>query len=220
MPPTGFPDALTPIAQFVEWYQPERVLDIGVGGGRMGFVAREYGHHPWHPRARGDGVVVHGIEGYGAYLGPVQRAVYDELLVSEAIEMLEQLAAEDAHYDLVIASDILEHFTEDAGYEFLRRCCAVGDVALIATPREYFDQESEGNELDTHRSYWPEHKLVRAGATEVLHRGATTVCLFGDAATAREYTATGRPLHEWLLPPAVEDIARTWLLRLRLRGDR
>ena len=52
--PTGFPDSLTPVARFIEeWLQPYTVLDVGVGGGRMGFLAREYGHVPWHPRARG-----------------------------------------------------------------------------------------------------------------------------------------------------------------------
>ncbi len=105
--PTGFPDSLTPVARFVEWLQPARVLDVGVGGGRMGFLAREYGHHPWHPRARGDGVEVHGIEGYEPYIGDVQRAVYDRLLIGEALEVLGRLAGEGARYDLAIAADVI-----------------------------------------------------------------------------------------------------------------
>lgn len=218
MPPTGFPDALTPIAQFVEWLQPSRVLDVGVGGGRMGFLAREYGHNPWHPRARGNGLVVDGIEGYEPYLGPVQRALYDELVVGEAIETLDRMVSDGVQYDLVIASDILEHFAPVDGRRFLDRCLAVAPLVLIATPRDYFDQESEGNELDTHRSFWPEAELVRAGATAILHRGATTVALFGDGTLVGEYLhRRRRPLHAWFLPPAAEDVLRAAVLRWRLR---
>jgi hypothetical protein len=50
--PTGFTDSLTPVAQFIEWLQPALVLDVGVGRGRMGFLAREYGHIPWHRERR------------------------------------------------------------------------------------------------------------------------------------------------------------------------
>src|SRR5947199_8982407 len=111
--PTGFTDSLTPVAQFIEWLQPERVLDVGVGGGRMGFLAREYACIPWHPNARGHRVVIDGIEGYAPYLGDLQRAIYDDLIVGEAVEILARMADAERRYNLVIASDILEHFVRE-----------------------------------------------------------------------------------------------------------
>lgn len=207
--PTGFPDALTPIAAFVEWLQPARVLDVGVGNGRMGFLAREYGHVPWHPRARGDGVVVHGIEGYEPYLGDVQRAVYDELVVGEALAQLERLADAGERYDLAIASDIIEHFTHAGGLRLVDLCLGVADVLVVATPREHFEQESAENDLETHRSHWSERELLRAGGRAVIHRGESTVCLFGEPTAIVDYVGSRRPsLRRRVVPPVVEDGAR------------
>jgi hypothetical protein len=211
--PTGFTDSLTPVAQFIEWLQPALVLDVGVGRGRMGFLAREYGHIPWHPRARGDGVVVHGIEGYEPYIGDLQRALYDEMIIGEAIETLTRLGAAGRRYDLVIAADILEHFSHEEGAVFLQRCLAVAEVVVVVTPRSYFDQGSSENPLQTHRSYWPEHELLRHGATAVIHRGASTVCLFGNEAIAHAYFRAadglgGSRWYNWVLPPKWERVLR------------
>jgi len=203
--PTGYPDSLSPVARLIEWLQPARVLDVGVGGGRMGFLAREYGHHPWHPRAHGGGVEVHGIEGYEPYLGPVQRAVYDRLEIGDALDVLPRLKAEGERYELVIASDILEHFDDENARLLLERCLAVGDLLLIVTPSEWFAQTSEENDLETHRSHWDEDALRAAGAHAVLHRGESVVALFGDAALAGEYAARlRRPLRRRLT-----DLVRT-----------
>lgn len=213
MVPTGFTDSLSPVAQFTEWLQPGLVLDVGIGRGRMGFLAREYGHIPWNPRARGEGVVVHGIEGYEPYVGDLQRALYDELIIGEALDTLARLIAAGRRYDLVIAADILEHFSHEEGAVFLERCAAVGEVVVVVTPRSYFEQGSAENPLQTHRSYWPEHELLRYGATAVLHRGASTVCLFGNEEIARAYCRApdglgGSQWYGWVLPPNWERILR------------
>lgn len=190
--PTGYPDSLTPVARLIEWLQPARVLDVGVGGGRMGFLAREYGHHPWHPRAHGGGVELHGIEGHEPYLGPVQRAVYDRLEIGDALEVLARLHSDGERYELVIASDILEHFDEQNARLLLERCLAVGELLVIVTPSEWFAQTSEENELETHRSHWDAPALRAAGARAVLHRGESVVALFGAETLADEYAATAR----------------------------
>jgi hypothetical protein len=222
--PTGFTDSLTPVAAFVEWLQPHNVLDVGVGGGRIGFLAREYGHVPWHPRARQGPVVIHGIEGYEPYLGALQHAIYDELFVEEALTALTRIAGDGGRYDLVVAADILEHFTPDEGYRLLDLCQTVGDVVMIATPSEYFDQESAANPLETHRSHWPERRLVEAGATAVLHWGATTVCLFGNQGVASAYGGTrgGGDIrwYGWLVPPRWERKLRVSRRKLQERRRR
>ena len=223
--PTGFPDSLTAVARLVEWLQPERVLDIGVGGGRMGFVVREYGHQSWHPRARGDGVEVHGIEGHEPYIGDLQRAIYDRLMIGEALDVLQRIASKKKPYDLAIAADILEHFDPLDGHLFLRRSLAVADLVVVATPRLFFEQESKENALEVHRSHWPERALRRAGATGVLHRGESVVALFGHAGLSAEYLAACRPpLRERLLPPAILDQAHArrvpWRFKARLRSKR
>ena len=190
--PTGFTDSLTPTAVSSSGCSLRWLLDVGVGGGRMGFLAREYGHLPWMERAHGDGLVVHGIEGHEPYIGAVQRAVYDELLIGDALELLPRLAEEGRRYDLVIAADIVEHFPDTDGKRFIDRCLDLGRILVIATPSSVFEQELEENPLETHRSFWSEEALREAGATAVLHRGESLVCLFGDRAIARDYMGLTR----------------------------
>jgi len=102
----------------------------------MGFLAREYGHVPWHPRANGDGVVLDGIAGYQPYLGDLHRSLYDDLIVVQALETLALIREDERRYDLVIAADILQHFTTRDAEIFLERCLAVGgEVVLVSTPR-------------------------------------------------------------------------------------
>jgi hypothetical protein len=211
--PTGAADSLTPVARFIEWLQPARVLDVGVGSGRMGFIAREYGNVPWLREGRDDGIVVDGIEGYEPYLGKVQRAIYDDLVVGEANEILVRMAKARARYDLVIAAEILEHFSTEDGARFLNRCQAIGDVVLVTTPSWYFDQEIAENPLETHRSFWSPADLRRAGATGFLLQGLTTVCLFGSPVIARRFRderpATAPPRwFQWVLPHAWEQLLR------------
>lgn len=210
--PTGPADSLTPVARFIEWLQPERVLDIGIGSGRMGFLAREYGNRPWLRGDPDDGIVVDGIEGYEPYLGNAQRAIYDELIVGEANEVLARIAESDKRYDLVIAAEILEHFRFEEGAEFLRRCRAVGDVVLVTTPSYYFDQEIPENPLEAHRSFWSPAELRRAGATAFIHRGITNVCIFETGDLAERLRQDGfvpRPRwFQWILPLAWEELLR------------
>jgi hypothetical protein len=99
----------------------------------MGFLAREYAHRPWHPRAKAGPVVVDGIEGYAPYLGDLQRAIYDDLVVGEAIETIARMAEVGRRYDLVIAADILEHFSPVDARRFLDRCLRISTCVLIAT---------------------------------------------------------------------------------------
>jgi hypothetical protein len=179
----------------------------------MGFLAREYGHVPWHPRARGDEVTVHGIEGYEPYIRDLQRAIYDVVMVGEANEVLEKLVGDGTRYDLVIASDVLEHFTTGDAVFFVDRCTTVGDVVVIVTPVQFFEQGSDENPLEDHRSFWPAKALEQLGATAVLHQEASTVCLFGNQEIADAYVLAQRHgprsvLSEWVLPPAWKRLLR------------
>jgi hypothetical protein len=222
--PTGSADTLTPVAQFVEWLQPGRVLDVGVGAGRMGVIARQYGNLSWLRVGRDDGIVVDGIEGYEPYLGPIQRAVYDEIFVGEANATLAKMVESGTRYDLVIAAEILEHFTREDGATFLRRCLALGDVLLVTTPSWYFDQTIGDNSLETHRSFWSPADLRRAGAQTFLHRGLANVCVLGNAEVISAYLDAHRPTrprwYQWVLPRAWEQLLRQARAELRERRER
>ena len=129
--PTGFADSLTPAAAFIEWLQPKRVLDIGVGNGRMGFLVREYGNKEGVPNWRPGPQRLVGVEGYQPYLGPLHGLLYDEILIGDALDLLPQISD---GFDLVIAADIIEHFADAEAETFLDHTTRLGRAVLLVTP--------------------------------------------------------------------------------------
>lgn len=192
--PTGFTDTLSPVARLIEWMQPQRILDIGVGNGRMGVIAREYAAAPWSNRFCEGIRIVDGIEGHRSYLGPLHEAVYDEVVVGEAIATLRDFDSNARRYDLGLAIDILEHFDALSAREFIDVCRRVCNVLAVATPRWYFEQRSAENPLEEHRSFWPAAELLAAGAVEVREFERSSVALFGDRQLIRDFQNENRPL--------------------------
>lgn len=209
--PTGFWDSLGPAARFIEWMQPKRVLDVGVGNGRMGFLVREYGAKEGIPRYKPGNLIIDGIEGYAPYLGPLQEAIYDRIIVSDALRALDDMTD---RYELVIASDILEHFSEADARHFLHLLPRVGSVALVITPTFDMPQRSEINPLEDHRSFWPASTLRSAGARFVQEYPLSVLALLGDVGIIDTYAALTfqhTTIKDWVLPPE---------LRRRLRETR
>jgi hypothetical protein len=178
--PTGFTDSLSPVARLIEWMQPHRVLDVGVGNGRMGFLAHEYAAQPWNPRFMDGTRVIDGIEGYAPYLGPLHALIYDDIVVGEALETLSTFAETDRRYDLALAIDIVEHFAEDRARLFLRLISTIADVSVVATPRWDLPQVSTENPLENHRSFWPAPVFRLVGAHTVEEYELSTIAYFGD----------------------------------------
>ena len=89
--------------------KPQSVLDVGVGFGKYGYLVREY-LEIW-----GDGDqydqwlrTIDGVEVFEPYIREVQRAVYNEVFIGNATEVLPTL---EKQYDLILLIDVLEHFT-------------------------------------------------------------------------------------------------------------
>src|SRR6266498_3438781 len=96
---------------------PRRILDVGVGNGLYGLLARQYVEGAG-PFAR-NGLRVDGIEIFESYLTPVQRTVYDELMVGDVLEILPDIPS--GTYDLALALDVIEHLPDTGGRELLRQ---------------------------------------------------------------------------------------------------
>ena len=168
---------LTAIVQEIERIAPASMLDVGTGMGQYGFLARmnleninlftidgDKGtlapRSQWRTR-------IDGIEGFVEYLTPVHQYVYDDLLVGEALSLLGTIP--DGTYELVIAIDILEHFSAQEGLQFLKAIKRVSSRnVIVSTPKEFIEQEVAANPLENHRSLWSLGDLEAEGFTRVL----------------------------------------------------
>lgn len=147
--PTSNPASIPTIVSVIYNLAPASVLDVGVGNGKYGFLLREYlelwGDDHSHRR-------IDGIEAHEPYIGAVQRAVYDDIYIGDALTVLPTL---NQHYDVALAADILEHFTEADGKRLLYLLAQHATYIVIATPDHEAPQGAcFGNEYERHRRQW------------------------------------------------------------------
>jgi hypothetical protein len=164
--PTSQPDNLTPVCRWlVQQEKPERVLDIGVGCGKWGVLVREYVDYWGVSHLSERHTVIDGIEAFAPYVGDLHRAVYDNLFIGDALDVLPTLG----HYDIGLAIDVLEHIDSSQTGAFLACCKTKISKTLVVVPRENFPQDAwGGNEYERHRSEWSEEKLAAYGKTWVV----------------------------------------------------
>ena len=130
--------------------KPRRVLEIGFGLGKWGFLLREALDFIDGRVAREDWVVT--IDGIDARDNgsPLPGWVYDDVQIGDALELIDELEP----YDLVVMGDVIEHFDKAEGLSLLRTLLAKNRNVLLTTPYWFFEQEIEGNPYERHRSHW------------------------------------------------------------------
>jgi SAM-dependent methyltransferase len=142
--------ALTQMIDHVVRMAPRRVLDIGLGYGKWGFLVREaldfipgrLYRDDWQVRI--DGIDAH------PYVSPLHDWVYDDVRVADALDVLDELDG----YDLVVLGDVIEHFDKEVGLSLLRSLAARNRNLLVTTPVHFFEQEMPENPFERHRSHW------------------------------------------------------------------
>jgi SAM-dependent methyltransferase len=155
MPSSTF-SAISPIMEAVQMIKPTSVLDVGCGYGKYGFLCREY-IEIWKKVE----AIIDAIEVFGPYIEETkERGIYDHIFQGEAITLLKLMP--DKIYDLILAIDILEHFDEKDGNEFLDEIKRIGKSAIICTPTTMRPQGAEyGNIYETHRKQWSASEICQ-----------------------------------------------------------
>ena len=164
--PTSTWRSITPILDIIMDLKPRpaRVLDVGIGSGKYGFLCREYLHY-WedHLFNTSSEIVIDGIEVFPDYVDTLQREIYNHLFIADAMEILPRFK-NDA-YDLLILIDVLEHCDELTGLNLLQECQRVAQVVIVSTPRVFVHQPPKwGNPAEEHKSLWSAKTLKACGA--------------------------------------------------------
>jgi hypothetical protein len=135
--------------------RPRSMLDIGLGNGKWGFLARDcldvmlneaYHRRSWRVR-------IDGIEVYTDYIQDHQRGIYDTIHIGDAFDVIDHLD----RYDVVVLGDVLEHFEKARAWEFLDKCVAHAErylAVFIPLGNTWRQPAIYGNPFETHRSVW------------------------------------------------------------------
>jgi hypothetical protein len=200
--PFSHSSQLSAILGFIEHLQPASILDVGVGMGQYGFLARNSlenvhlfhieGDHA-HLRPKNEWRVrIDGIEAFSGYLTPVHEYAYNKITIGDALQALP--AIENRAYDLVLGIDILEHFTEDDGRTFLAELKRIArHAALISTPKDFHEQDVEANPYENHRSHWTDTALIQEGYSEVLENPVSWIAVHRHSQLRQAKVSSGEP---------------------------
>jgi hypothetical protein len=152
--PTSDSNQIPAVLHLVSEVKPKKVLDIGVGWGKYGCLFRvclEGGYHDISNRANWR-VVIDGIEAFPAYIGDLQKSVYDNIIISTVEDALPGLS----DYDVIFMGDVIEHLPKDVGLRVIDRLLQKANSRLIiATPNGPYEQGAVlDNEYERHNSFW------------------------------------------------------------------
>lgn len=153
--PTSPYSQISSYIDFLLDINPSSILDIGLGNGKLGFIARDlldvmfggcYKRSEWKLR-------LDGIEVFGDYIQDHQKAIYDQIYIGDAFQVIDKLGT----YDVIVMGDVLEHFPKNKGLAIRDKCIAHLSKALILfvpLGDGWVQPALYGNDHERHRSCW------------------------------------------------------------------
>ena len=155
--PTSPYTHLTTIVEFLIATRPTSLLDIGLGNGKLGFIARDlldvmlgergkFKKKDWTTK-------IDGIEIFSDYIQDHQKAIYDEIFIGNAFDVIDTLRT----YDMIVLGDVLEHFEKNQALQFFDKCIAHSNknlIVCIPLGEKWTQEAIYGNPYERHLSFW------------------------------------------------------------------
>jgi hypothetical protein len=146
--PTSMWESVPIAVKIINVLKPRTVLDIGIGSGKWGFIAREL-LDIRNGRFQKDEfqAIIDGIEIFPKYISDYHKGIYNNIFIGNAAEVVNQLG----NYELAIIGDCLEHFKREEAASFIKllhnKCIAI----LIILPIGHSPQDAcHGNPYEEH----------------------------------------------------------------------
>ena len=177
--PSSHHTQLNEIMELIIETNPGKILDIGIGYGKYGFLSREYlelwdegSSYDSHKRQ------IDGIEAFEPYITPMHRLIYDHIFTGNAKDILPSITE---RYDLILMIDVFEHFSYEDGLSVLKECRRCGRNVLISVPRIMSVQEEVyGNPYETHRYNWKKKDFSLIKDKFFIYNSKSTICFIGE----------------------------------------
>jgi hypothetical protein len=157
----------------------ESVLDVGIGFGKYGLLAREY-LDIWNGRYQADQwkVIIDGIEVFGGYRNPIYDYVYDTVYLEKA----EHVARTLGKYDVIILVDVIEHLNKKEGVLLLDQLVNLTKKFLFVCHPDgknkdaLAQQEVFGNKHERHLARWLNKDFIKYPYRYSLSSTETFIC--------------------------------------------
>lgn len=178
--PSSQSSQISTIVHQIRKVNPKSLLDVGIGFGKYGFLAREYLEF-WDGRQRYSDWKrrIDGIEVFEDYITPAHRFIYNNLYIGNALTLIPRLRH---RYDLVLLIDFIEHLEKPEGWKLLKACEERSRRLLISTPKKVrFCKGSFGNPHEAHVSQWNLDDFHRLRNPQVIGNKKSWIILTGSS---------------------------------------
>lgn len=209
--PLSNPDHLPALIHLTAALEPRRVLDVGIGMGSLGLLARQsldicYGRiepATWH-------ATIDGVEIFAGYRNPVWGYAYTQVHLGDIRRLLPALPA----YDIVFCCDVLEHFEHNESRKLIADLLDHSTILVATSPHRHIPQGAwGGNEAERHLSV-----VGKADFPDLaLHlKGAVTDCMVATHhRDLREKIISIAATLPRILPPSKPSLLRRALHKFR-----
>lgn len=176
--PTSHFYQINQILELIVLTGPRSLLDVGVGFGKYGFLAREYLEVWDHRREYGVWQCrIDGIEAFAKYQTPLYSFAYNQVHFGDAMDIVPRLTET---YDLLLLIDVLEHLTESEGKAMLAACRQRARNVIVSTPKDVGVQGAVyGNPYETHRFQWERRHFAAFAPAFFLENELSLIAYLG-----------------------------------------
>jgi hypothetical protein len=180
---SSFPSQIPGIIHLLTKLRPQKVLDIGKGFGKYGFLIHEYlgidnqvRVDPCKTMAGQSRVLVDAVEIDGDLMLPHLSQFYTKVYQGDVLELYPELPK----YDLILMIDIIEHIEKGKSVAMLRHFLSQGAIVIIATPIDLFEQHLYDSVYEEHISHWTIRDFRPLGKVDVQYYDGGALYLLSD----------------------------------------
>ena len=180
---SSFINQVPTIIHLVQKLQPQKILDIGKGFGKYGFLIHEYAGinntkklEPAKTLKEQSSIIIDAVEVDADLMMPHLTHLYANVFFEDILQVYPRLAA----YDLVLMIEIIEHIEKKEAITLLQHLLEQGSKIIIATPIDFFEQELYESHFEHHVSHWTKKDFENLGYLNVQYFDAGAVYLLSN----------------------------------------
>ena len=177
---SSFVEQIPTIIRLIQSLGPKRVLDIGKGFGKYGFLIHEYVGidnlkriDPSKTLAELSNLKIDAVEADKDLMLPHLNQIYTTTFAGDVTKIYKDLPS----FELVLMIDVIEHLDKGSAVEVLKYFLELNTNILIATPINYFQQELYESDYEHHISHWKLKDFKALGIVESQYFGDGAVYL-------------------------------------------
>jgi len=176
---------ITPIISEVLNLHPRNILEIGCGYGKWGYLFREY-LEAWRDRINPEDWIINivAIEAWKPFSElPWNKINYNKIIVGKAEEEIDKI---NGKFDLVIATDVLEHLDKNNSIKLFNKCLNKSNKCFIVSIP--LGKEWMGNKIvydnpyNSHKCYWEYDEIKKYNPSKLIVvkgvRGDISIAIF------------------------------------------